>query len=672
MSESKQTVGSNDSRNGSIHSKSGSPTPDGRTSINLYISDEKLNEQRRKSLAIDEMLRQDAEKLDPEKHLQILMLGPGDSGKTTILKQMKLLHGDGFTDAEREQAKLSIYQSILRTSRILVTSLIRSGRSFGERTNKLVEALLSMMSKTNDRQIDTELCEMVAKLCTEPLVVAFMDSKDLPFEENGRYFMTHILMCRRKTEQISETIFKVEDRFWHMIDVAGQLDKRSKWMHYFDRNVSCLMYIFSAIGYCQVLEEDKDVNRLTDALDLFGRLSSRRQDQKVPSRNDKKEYLHWVTQFVREKAEKAKLQHYVYNTTALDTKLMKKGPSLASKPEGALGTLSQDLQYIPPELPNVQIYKSDEKLFAARRKSIIIDKQLKQEAKKMDPENNYHLLMLGPGDAGKTTFLKQMKLLHGDGFTDAERSNAVKDIHSVIARNVSQMLPRLEKLQLEYLISDQCRSFLEAFKEGDMIDPEIAKSIKDLFVNPMFQDILKESKELSVDDMALWFLQKADVVASKDYKATDEDYIGESVFQVHGRYWHIYDVAGQIDKRSRWATFFDRNLNAVIYIFSAASYCQKMEEDPSMNRLQDALSLIDQVLQNDLLHIPALIVFVNKIDLLDDRLKHFTLRDWIPSYTGPCIDSRQEQQGKVNKKMPLYLHKTTATDTNTMKKRKRD
>ncbi len=51
---------------------------------------------------------------------KLLLLGPGDSGKTTVLKQMKLLHGDGFSDKDRREFKVKIYENIVNAMKSMV------------------------------------------------------------------------------------------------------------------------------------------------------------------------------------------------------------------------------------------------------------------------------------------------------------------------------------------------------------------------------------------------------------------------------------------------------------------------------------------------------------------------------------------------------------------------
>lgn len=55
---------------------------------------------------IDKSLK--SEKKTENQTIKLLLLGVGESGKSTILKQMRLLYKNGFTDEERPQAGLTI------------------------------------------------------------------------------------------------------------------------------------------------------------------------------------------------------------------------------------------------------------------------------------------------------------------------------------------------------------------------------------------------------------------------------------------------------------------------------------------------------------------------------------------------------------------------------------
>lgn len=45
---------------------------------------------------------------------KIVLLGAGESGKSTFLKQMQIIHGEGFSQEEKIQYRTQIYENILR------------------------------------------------------------------------------------------------------------------------------------------------------------------------------------------------------------------------------------------------------------------------------------------------------------------------------------------------------------------------------------------------------------------------------------------------------------------------------------------------------------------------------------------------------------------------------
>jgi len=77
-----------------------------------------------------------------------------------------------------------------------------------------------------------------------------------------------VLHSRVKTTGITETKFKVDKLTYRMFDVGGQRSERKKWIHCFD-NVTAVVFLVAISSYDQKLVEDEDVNRMTEALNLF-------------------------------------------------------------------------------------------------------------------------------------------------------------------------------------------------------------------------------------------------------------------------------------------------------------------------------------------------------------------------------------------------------------------
>ena len=76
--------------------------------------------------------------------------------------------------------------------------------------------------------------------------------------------------------------------------------------------------------------------------------------------------------------------------------------------------------------------------FTARRKSDRIDKELLKSAS--DHENVAKLLLLGAGESGNSTIVKQMKIIHGDGYSNEELNNFKPVIHSNLLTSMTEVL----------------------------------------------------------------------------------------------------------------------------------------------------------------------------------------------------------------------------------------
>ena len=72
----------------------------------------------RRSRLIDRQLAQEKKSLRQE--IKILLLGAGESGKSTFLKQMRILHGRDYSEQDRLDCRGTIYHNILKGMKILV------------------------------------------------------------------------------------------------------------------------------------------------------------------------------------------------------------------------------------------------------------------------------------------------------------------------------------------------------------------------------------------------------------------------------------------------------------------------------------------------------------------------------------------------------------------------
>jgi hypothetical protein len=56
----------------------------------------------------------------------------------------------------------------------------------------------------------------------------------------------------------------------------------------------------------------------------------------------------------------------------------------------------------------------------------------------------------GAGESGKSTFIKQMRIIHGSGFSENERRDFVQVVYHNLCVAMQTMIKAMEKLQIQY------------------------------------------------------------------------------------------------------------------------------------------------------------------------------------------------------------------------------
>ncbi|XP_048473546.1 guanine nucleotide-binding protein subunit alpha-12-like isoform X2 [Rhincodon typus] len=91
-------------------------------------------EMRRRSKGIDHMLAKERPYL--RRMVKILLLGAGESGKSTFLKQMRIIHGQDFDLKTLEEFRDTIYGNIITGMRVLVDAREKLGLPWANGDNE--------------------------------------------------------------------------------------------------------------------------------------------------------------------------------------------------------------------------------------------------------------------------------------------------------------------------------------------------------------------------------------------------------------------------------------------------------------------------------------------------------------------------------------------------------
>ena len=110
-----------------------------------------------------------------------------------------------------------------------------------------------------------------------------------------------------------------------------------------------------------------------------------------------------------------------------------------------------------------------------------------------------------------------------------------------------------------------------------------------------------------------------------------------------------------------------------------SSFDQTLEEDKRVNRIIDAIELYSKVYNNPLLINATMILFLNKMDLLEKKLLHSRVIEVFPGYKGAKFNLGPQEKNAVcnffisyfkaqkqkNRQSPV-IHKTCCLDTQAM------
>lgn len=212
--------------------------------------------------------------------IKLLLLGAGESGKSTIFKQMKILYGQAWDHDELASLKPVVFANIIQNMRLVLEYADVNGLDLGDDTN-LAKQFVAL---PDDADITGENGKIVKKLWNNPGVkeawgkrsgFQVLDCLDYYAHEIDRisapgYIPTQqdILQARVRTSGIVEEKYVIDGVPFVMFDVGGQRNERKKWIHAFD-NVTALIFVAAISEYDQVLYEDSQTNRIDEALKLF-------------------------------------------------------------------------------------------------------------------------------------------------------------------------------------------------------------------------------------------------------------------------------------------------------------------------------------------------------------------------------------------------------------------
>jgi GTPase SAR1 family protein len=274
-----------------------------------------------------------------------------------------------------------------------------------------------------------------------------------------------------------------------------------------------------------------------------------------------------------------------------------------------------------------------------------IENQLKEEKK--NQINKMKLLLLGTGDAGKSTFAKQMKVIHQDGFSKQEIERFTDILRDNCLVAMQKLLIAVKEWNIE--IEKDNKSAFEAVFNATQLTNDIAVHVQTLWKAKCVQSAFERNNELQLpggSSGAEYFFNAAKRFAAEDYLPTPEDVIRakvrttgitETVFTVNATEFTMVDVGGQRSERRKWLHCFG-DVTAVIFLVALNEYDMVLEEDNKTNRMEESLKLFQKLTGSQWFENTSFILFLNKSDLFQEKIKKRPLVDFFEDYEQFCSE----------------------------------
>jgi len=191
---------------------------------------------------------------------------------------------------------------------------------------------------------------------------------------------------------------------------------------------------------------------------------------------------------------------------------------------------------------------------------------------------------------------------------------------------------------LNYLINNKMRipktldDTIEKILNKDELDEEVADLIESVWKNKKIKRKYEEVEtQLQIPSSSPYYWEEASRFAKEDFLPSKEDILRAKIrtqgiieikFEFNDVLFNFLDVGGQRCERRKWLHCFD-NCFAVIFITAINEYDGKvLEENDQVDRLEESLNLFERLVQSMTFHETPFILFMNKRDLFEEKLKH--------------------------------------------------
>lgn len=299
------------------------------------------------------------------------------------------------------------------------------------------------------------------------------------------------------------------------------------------------------------------------------------------------------------------------------------------------------------------------------------------------------VLLLGSGESGKSTFVKQMRIINGKHFSEDELKLYKLTVYNNLVLGMKVLIDATIKLGVGFSSEESSNnaSFVFSFDSNIKLEEPVfqqySPAIQQLWSDPGVQAAYARRREFLLGDSTKYFMDNLERISRLNYRPTNQDIlysrkatkgVSEYDFEINKVPFRFVDVGGQRSQRQKWFQCF-LDVKSILFLVSSSEFDQVIYEDRRTNRLVESCAIFEAVANNRAFQNVSIILFLNKTDLLEQKIATTDISAFFPSFKGDSTNLQdvqafllsQFEMLRKDKKRHLFPHFTTAVDTENIK-----